>query len=194
MSRVVLVLPLALLLVACDRDRVEPAHIHGSSAPSAIAASGAGSPDVPSTVRRDVVVNMQDACDPETFNAALRNPEACVRRGGVTFDQFIAELTRLSFIGPWRFAPSTANVRVGETFVAINRGGESHTFTEVAEFGGGNVALLNRLANLPNVAPECPAAGIVPAGGTHRETVDQTGKLKFQCCIHPWMRLEASSR
>jgi hypothetical protein len=34
----------------------------------------------------------------------------------------------------------------------------------------------------------------VPPGGTYRETVDGSGTLKFQCCIHPWMRLEASSR
>ena len=43
--------------------------------------------------REDIVVNMQDACDSDTFNEALQNPEACVRAGGVTFDQFIAELT-----------------------------------------------------------------------------------------------------
>jgi hypothetical protein len=34
---------------------------------------------------------------------------------------------------------------------------------------------------------------IVPAGGTYRETVDQTGHVKFQCCIHPWIRQEALS-
>ena len=38
---------------------------------------------------------MHDACDPDTFNAPPREPGTCVRAGGVTFPQFIAELTRL---------------------------------------------------------------------------------------------------
>jgi hypothetical protein len=38
------------------------------------------------------------------------------------------------------------------------------------------------------------ADDFVAPGGTYRETVDHAGHLKFQCCIHPWMRLEASSR
>jgi plastocyanin len=144
-------------------------------------------------------VNIHDACDPDTFNEALRNPDACVRAGGVKFDQFVAQLTRLGFFEPWNFAPSTANVRVGQTFEAINHGGETHTFTEVAEFGGGIVPFLNDLAHVPNVAPECrpevlEADDFVPPGGTYRETVDHAGHLRFQCCIHPWMRLEASSR
>ncbi len=108
-------------------------------------------------------------------------------------------LTRLGFIEPWNFAPSIANVRVGQTFEAVNHGGETHTFTEVAEFGGGFVQFLNDLAHVPNVAPECrpealEADDFVAPGGTYRETVDHAGHLKFQCCIHPWMRLEASSR
>jgi plastocyanin len=139
---------------------------------------------------------MLDACDPDTFNAAL-GAGSCVRYGGVTFDQFIDMLTRLGLAGPWRFAPSNANVRVGQTFVAMNMGGETHTFTEVKEFGGGIVPLLNQLAHEPEEAPECAALegdDFVAPGGTYTETVDDTGTVKFQCCIHPWMRLEASSR
>jgi hypothetical protein len=90
-------------------------------------------------------------------------------------------------------------VRVGQDFVATNKGGEVHTFTEVAEFGGGLVPLLNQLSHVPEVAPECTLAALdpddfVPPGGTYRERVSHSGNLKFQCCIHPWMRLEASSR
>ena len=149
-----------------------------------------------SQVREAVLVNMLDACDPETFNA---KSISCTRAGGVTFDRFIDHLTRFGFIGPWRFAPSVANVRVGQSFVATNVGGEVHTFTRVADFGGGIVPLLNDLAHVPRVAPECALEALdpddfVPPGGTYRETVDRSGALKFQCCIHPWMRLEASSR
>jgi len=200
MLRVVLAIPLTALMVACDRSSVAPAdQFQTPVAPSAaIVTTNDGSMVGARTTqgRQDVLVNMQDACDPDTFNTAL-GPGTCVRAGGVKFDQFIAELTRLGFIEPWHFAPRTANVRVGQAFVATNKGGEAHTFTEVADFGGGIVPVLNQLAHVPDVAPECAALesdDFVPPGGTYREEVGHSGHLKFQCCIHPWMKLEASSR
>jgi plastocyanin len=201
--RVAFVIPLSALMIACGRNGSAPADIPMTpvAASAVIAAPGAASTvGARATLgRQDVVVNMQDACDPDTFNAPPRGANTCVRAGGVTFDQFIAQLTRLGLIGSWRFAPSIANVQVGQTFVATNRGGEVHTFTEVAEFGGGIVPVLNDLAHVPNVAPECnpnvlEPDDFVPSGGTYRETIEHTGRLKFQCCIHPWMRMEASSR
>jgi hypothetical protein len=59
--------------------------------------------------------------------------------------------------------------------------------------------LLNELSHTPDVAPECRPEALepddfVPAGGIYRERISRTGNLKFQCCIHPWMRLEVSSR
>jgi plastocyanin len=138
---------------------------------------------------------MLDACDPETFNAAL-GPGTCLRSGGVQFSQFIAVLTRLGFIGPWHFAPMNSNVQVGQEFLAVNKGGEVHTFTEVDAFGGGIVPSLNELAHVPDVAPECAALDpddFVAPGASYREEVEHTGTLKFQCCIHPWMRLEAQA-
>jgi hypothetical protein len=149
----------------------------------------------PAQGRQDVLVNILDACDPDTFNAAI-GPGTCLRSGGMTFDRFIAQLTQLGFVGPWQFAPKNAQVHVGQTFVAMNRGGEVHTFTEVAAFGGGIVPELNEAAGITTVAPECGALeedDFVAPGATYREDVEGTGRLKFQCCIHPWMRLEATS-
>ena len=80
--------------------------------------------------------------------------------------------------------------------MAVNRGGEVHTFTEVAQFGGGIVANLNQLAHTPDVAPECAHLeqdDFVAPGASYREEVGHGGALKFQCCIHPWMRLEAQA-
>jgi plastocyanin len=180
---------LAVLVTGCGRGGVLPADQPLTPiVPSAL--------NAPTQAREAVLVNMLDACDPETFNAKLIS---CARGGGVTFDQFIAHLTRFGLIGPWRFAPAVANVRVGQSIVAANIGGEVHTFTRVADFGGGIVPLLNDLAHVPRVAPECTLEALEPEdfvapGGTYRQTVDRAGALKFQCCIHPWMRLDASSR
>lgn len=192
MTRSILTVPPAVLMVAmvaCGRNTVAPS----SQSLTPVAPSGMADASTPG--REAVLVTMQDACDPETFNAVL-GPGTCVRSGGVTFDRFLDELRRFGSIGPWRNAPSTAHVEAGQTFVAVNRGGETHTFTRVAEFGGGVVPLLNDLAHVPNVAPECTSLesdDFVPPGGTYREAVERTGTLKFQCCIHPWMKLEASS-
>lgn len=142
---------------------------------------------------RERTVNMLDACDPATFNEAV-GPGACTRAGGLRFDLFIEQLTKHGFAGAWRFSPNSSTVREGAALVAVNRGGEVHTFTEVENFGGGIVADLNVLAHTPDVAPECTTLDgddFVPPGGTYREAVHHTGTAKFQCCIHPWMRLEA---
>jgi plastocyanin len=112
------------------------------------------------------------------------------------FDQFIAQLTRLGFVGPWHFAPKDVNAAPGQTFVVFNHGGEAHTFTEVENFGGGIVPMLNNLAHVPKVAPECLALDpddFVKAGATYEEEVeeDAEGVEHYLCCIHPWMRVDA---
>jgi plastocyanin len=137
------------------------------------------------------LVNMSDACDPATFNAAA-GPGTCVRQGGVTFAHFIDELTRNQSAGAWHFAPSTATASVGQTFLAVNRGGEVHTFTHVAAFGGGIIPPLNALSGNPVPAPECLALepdDFVAPGNTYQEQIEGSGTQLFQCCIHPWMRM-----
>lgn len=204
--RVSILFTTAALVVACNGSPVAPTSSPAASLESTAGLTGPANavkvPGVPAPqgrqnalVQHDVLVNMQDACDPDSFNAVL-GAGTCTRSGGVKFSQFIAELTRLGFIGPWHFAPPRSNVSVGEEFVAVNKGGEVHTFTEVEEFGGGIVPSLNELAHVPVVAPECTALesdDFVPPGGTYREGVEHAGTLKYQCCIHPWMRLEAQA-
>jgi len=188
--RYALLLPLAAVLVGCEdlgttRASATPV------APSPIAATAQAAPE-----RHEVIVNMTDACDPDTFNNAGFG-HICDRSGGIKFDDFIATLTKFGFIQAWRFAPSMAKVDVGQTIAAVNRGGETHTFTQVANFGGGIIEDLNRITNNPTPAPECTTLDtddfVVP-GATYRENVEHSGLVKFQCCIHPWMRLEAVSR
>ena len=134
-------------------------------------------------------VTMMDACDPDTFNAAI-GPGTCTRSGGITFANFLDLLGKHHSVGPWHFAPTNVTMKVGQTLVAINRGGEEHTFTEVDEFGGGVVPVLNQLAGLTSVAPECGASTRIAPGASSSEEEDEEGVEKYQCCIHPWMRAE----
>ena len=133
---------------------------------------------------------MSDACDAATFNAAI-GPGTCIRQGGMKFSDFIAELTRHQEVGAWRFAPPTFRASVGQTVEATNLGGETHTFTHVAAFGGGIVPALNTLSGNPDEVAECKALkadDFVPSAGIFRASLEQGGAQKFQCCIHPWMR------
>ncbi len=148
-----------------------------------------------------ITIGIRDKCDPATFNARL-GAGTCVGNGNITFAQFIAELTEDQSVGAWRFSPDEFEVKEGRTLVLVSRAGETHTFTRVAEFGGGFVAGLNALSGNPTPRPECarilpggdlapqpPSANniFVPAGATvSGPTV--SGEAKFQCCIHPWMR------
>jgi plastocyanin len=133
-------------------------------------------------------VAMMDACDGPTFNAAI-GPGTCARTGGVNFSEFVAQLTAHHSVGAWHNAPSQTDAWVGDSLIAVNKGGETHTMTRVAQFGGGVVPFLNDLAGTPNIAPECTTeTTFVPPGGTDREELNQAGELMYQCCIHPWMR------
>jgi hypothetical protein len=133
-------------------------------------------------------VSMMDACDGPSFNLVL-GPGECTRNGGVSFQDLIAQLTANQSAGAWHNAPSQTDAKFGDTLLAFNKGGEVHTFTRVASFGGGVVPVLNALAGTPIEAPECGAEStFVPPGGSDSESLDKTGVLYFQCCIHPWMR------
>jgi len=135
-------------------------------------------------------ITMMDACDPTTFNAAV-GPGTCVRQGGVTFANFIDQLTRHQKAGSWVNAPPNMSASQGQTLLATNRGGEVHTFTRVEAFGGGIVPILNQLSGNPVVAPECTGLGLgdfVAPGASFEEEVEAGGTQRFMCCIHPWMR------
>ena len=139
-----------------------------------------------------------DECDPATFNAAL-GPDFCknVTLGAfTTLSDLFAEAASGHPDPKWDFEPDTVNMKEGTILSVVDQGGEPHTFTEVAHFGGGFIAGLN--APGEETVPEC-------AGGFDNIAVARTrilqgsdsqisglskGKHFFQCCIHPWMRVE----
>src|SRR5258708_26244702 len=106
-----------------------------------------------------LVVRMQRPCDSATFNAAVQ-PGTCksgenILPGHVTFAHFIAELTAAQKVGAWHFDPTAGTLAQGTVVSLENRGGETHTFTKVKEFGGGFVSPLNPLSGKPVPAPPC---------------------------------------
>jgi hypothetical protein len=140
-----------------------------------------------------------DSCDPLTFNAAL-GPNACVKPGRTTFQEFLAELIATHTVRSWRFNPPQATVRSGNAMLAQNVGGETHTFTPVKAYGGGFIPELNTPSGNPVPAPEClniPALIFVPGGESAlipaaelAAAVDANGLARVQCCLHPWMRAD----
>jgi plastocyanin len=134
-------------------------------------------------------IAMRDDCDPD--DPAWTPTGGCTLRGGdVDLAEFNGELVSplsLSTIGhqAWRNDPSYLKIETGESVRVSNRGGRVHTFTEVANFGGGRVPPLN-VGLAP--APECATAVNVPPGQRIELKQLAPGNHRFQCCIHPWMR------
>lgn len=150
-------------------------------------------------------IDVRDYCDPDSFNAAI-GPGTCERdtsTGAINFTGFVTELGTDKSVGAWRFAPQQIRVNEGATLELHNLGGETHTFTEVKRFGGGFVDFLNALSGNPVPAPECaqmvdgelvPQSPsdeniFIPGGGSATVPLDHEVVKRYQCCIHPWMRL-----
>ena len=142
-------------------------------------------------------VQMLDNCDPASFNAVLGEGTCTRPGGGVTFEKFFEQLEKHREVASWRFSPTRMQVRAGATLVAINRGGEAHTFTPVADFGGGFIPELNAASGNLSPAPECLAIGslvFVPPGASVTEHAHGPGVHRYQCCLHPWMRTTVEAR
>ena len=141
-----------------------------------------------------------DECDPVTFNAAL-GPDFCKNVAlaalgyATTLSELFAEAGNGAPDPGWDFEPDTVKIKEGTILTVVDQGGEPHTFTEVAKFGGGFIADLN---HGEDTVPEC-------AGGFKNVAVAKTRMLQgsqtqvtnlskgehlFECCIHPWMRVK----
>jgi plastocyanin len=149
------------------------------------ACSDSNSPQV------DAQVSAQDQCDIASFNAALGSG-TCTKQGNVTLSAFNSELNSTHQVAAWRFEPAALSVRVGQAITVRNDGGEKHTFTEVAAFGGGIIPALNSASGNTQEAPECAAlaanAMIAPGATFRADPETDVGVEHYQCCIHPWMR------
>jgi hypothetical protein len=141
-------------------------------------------------------INISDACDSTTFNTL--GPNTCIHNGGVTLNRFLELLGRHHHVDAWHYAPGgRITAPVGSILHALNHGGEVHTFTEVKEFGGGFLDFINQPAGTPTPAPECLALAsseFISPGAFRDDPVDHPGLQRYQCCIHPWMRVTVEGR
>jgi len=157
-----------------------------------------------------VQIRMRDFCDQRTFDL-VAGPGTCIPIigsgvPGMPFGFFFGELLQDKSVGEWRFNPDRIEVEEGTKLILTNLGGETHTLTKVEKLGGGFVAPLNGPSGTPVPAPEC--AQVLPDGSLAPQpespdnqfvealTTEQgptikgdEGTIRFQCCIHPWMRL-----
>jgi hypothetical protein len=139
----------------------------------------------------DKKITIRDDCDPSDPNWAPTG--GCnLEEGDVNVAEFRAELSSprsLSVIGhqAWRNDPPYLKIETDEAVRVTNGGGRTHTFTEVANFGGGKIPnpALNK-GLLP--APECATSTDLPPGASTKVNGLSKGNHRFQCCIHPWMR------
>jgi plastocyanin len=140
-----------------------------------------------------------DECDPTTFNAALGADECKNIAAG--FSIMLGNLVAGAEAGTpdpgWDYEPDTLTINPGTVVSVVNQGGEVHTFTEVKAFGNGFVPPLNP-GGATTVIPECSGGfGSVAVAktrilqGSHLDLTGLSkGKHLFECCIHPWMRME----
>jgi plastocyanin len=138
-----------------------------------------------------------DECEQTSFNATFGDGICInvVTTQGVPLPEFLGALP--AGHPQWLFYPATLSIKRGDTVRAVNQGGEVHTFTEVKEFGGGFLPPLNDPPNSAAV-PECAvgyanisvASTRVIQGSSLSVTGLRKGVHHFQCCIHPWMRMD----
>jgi hypothetical protein len=139
-----------------------------------------------------------DECDPSTFNALL-GPDFChnVALGAsTTLSDLFAKAASGEPDPGWDFEPDILKIDQDTDLSVVDQGGEPHTFTEVAHFGGGFIPDLN--APGESAVPECSggftnvavARTRILQASTFRVSDLSKGTHYFQCCIHPWMRVK----
>jgi plastocyanin len=146
-----------------------------------------------------------DECDPDTFNTALGESGTgfCHNVALATFGYAtsLSDLLMGAENGSpdpgWDFEPDQLTIKQGTIVSVVDQGGEPHTFTEVKAFGNGFLPPLNP-GSATSVIPECnggfkniAVARTRVVQGSHLDIAGLSkGKHLFQCCIHPWMRME----
>ena len=146
-------------------------------------------------------LTIQDRCDPTTFSPAGIDCRPLTQQGGtVTLDALFGSLVAGAPDDGWRFRKAKISLREGQPLdIAMTRGGEGHTVTEVAKFGPGCVPEINAIlfpgkaaaaecANPATFTPGIFGGDLIAPGLDFSKTGLGEGTHRFQCMIHPWMK------
>ena len=162
--------------------------------------AGHNMPSHPQQPPRIAQIVALDECDPVTFNAAL-GPDFCknVALAALGFATTLNDLFAQAAAGTpdpkWDFEPDVVHMKAGSILSVVDQGGEPHTFTEVAKFGGGFIDGLNSgEAMVPECAGGFANVAVAKTRILQASHLDITGLKKgehlFECCLHPWMRVK----
>jgi len=117
--RLIILTVIVALALGCENrssEPLSPSRIGTGSQPSSAAQFGAAA--IAGGAER--AVTLFDACDPDSFNAAI-GPGTCTRSGGVLFQNFLDQLQRHHAVGAWHFAPGVLTMKAGQTLVDQSR-------------------------------------------------------------------------
>lgn len=178
----------------------------GLAAVTAPAASAAPGPP------KQITMKLSDHCDKPSWDANPAFAGVCLLdAGGVTPERFTADLAK-GGNNNWWINNRQQTIKAGDSLFVDNVGGETHTFTEVARFGGGivppfNVAVpektlaqgkdvvLDANGQIPfgvvvgtAVAPDAAHPGPFGSPPSRVRSGLSVGTHRFQCLFHPWMR------
>jgi plastocyanin len=189
------VLLVGVMLVAAGCEG--PSRVTAPRDAAAAARSGATGHEIAEWKHGNIPLQLRDQCDPTTFNQAVGAGD-CIPTPSVThrvtFQEFLSQIEVHHSVQGWFNNPGLVLAAPHSTINALNTGGEAHTFTRVAKYGGGFVPVLNGLSGTPKAAPEClslPPTEILGPGQTDHEALpNKPGLYHYQCCIHPWMKTD----
>lgn len=136
-------------------------------------------------------IYMNDACSPSFNQIGLG--KLCSSPGGTPFGVFVQELTLNKSAGAWHFSAPQVHVNAGDSLTIGNRGGETHSFTQVTQFGGGGI--VGPINQILFGTPTPPTFffgpfNFNPPGDdvTITSSTLTPGTHLFICVIHPWMQ------
>ena len=169
-------LPLAILIIGCGES--ESALAPQPREEEMVALAQGGEPG-----RR---ILLRDLCGGDSWAPF----GGCVINGPVERPAWLARVLETGSHPLWAISPIETSVQEGTSLEIVNVGGRPHSFTRVANFGGGALPLLNTREDTAIPAPECLQAfeRIEGGGASAWLTFTGLGEQKYQCCFHPWMR------
>ena len=131
-------------------------------------------------------ISLRDQCGGDSWTPF----GGCLIDGPVERPTWLARVLATGAHPLWAISPVATSVETGATLEVVNLGGRPHSFTRVANFGGGILSLLNTRDDTRIPAPECleEFSVVPPAGGSSTHTFTGLGEQHYQCCFHPWMR------